>query len=67
MALALMFVAVPSFAVAKDKAKAPTPVATATPAPKGNPVFIDYNLADDPENILYLDLSTGKRVAIRLM
>ncbi|MBD3730390.1 MAG: peptidylprolyl isomerase [Sphingomonadales bacterium] len=28
---------------------------------------VDYNMADDPENILLLDLSNGKRVAIRLM
>jgi cyclophilin family peptidyl-prolyl cis-trans isomerase len=28
---------------------------------------VDFNIADDPENILFLDLSNGKRVAIRLM
>ncbi len=28
---------------------------------------IDYSLTDDPDNILYLDLSNGQRVAIRLM
>ena len=43
-----------------------------TPAaaePTARPVYsqIDYNVADDPENILLLDLSNGKRVAIRLM
>lgn len=28
---------------------------------------VDFNIADDPENVLLLDLSTGQRVAIRLM
>ena len=39
----------------------------ATPAPV--PVYqpISYDMQDDPENILLLDLSNGERVAIRLM
>ena len=28
---------------------------------------VDYDIAEDPENILLLDLSTGERVAVRLM
>ena len=31
------------------------------------PLSVDFNLADDPDDILYLDLSTGERVAIRLV
>lgn len=34
---------------------------------KKSPMQIDYNPKDDPDNILYLDLSNGKRVTIRLM
>jgi peptidylprolyl isomerase len=40
------------------------------PLPEQKPVAyerVDYRLAEDAENILLLDLSTGKRVAIRLM
>ena len=40
------------------------------PLPAEKPAIyerVDYNVNDDPENILLLDLSTGKRVAIRLM
>ena len=31
------------------------------------PISVDFNMEDDPENILLLDLSTGERVAIRLV
>ena len=41
----------------------------AAPAPRAASSYatIDYNLQDDRDNILMLDLSNGKRVAIRLM
>ncbi|MEL7689557.1 peptidylprolyl isomerase [Citromicrobium bathyomarinum] len=57
-ALAVL-VATPSIAQDEEAAPAPRPAsAYAT---------IDYNLQDDRDNILFLDLSNGKRVAIRLM
>ncbi len=31
------------------------------------PIRVSFDMAEDPENILLLDLSTGERVAIRLM
>ncbi|WP_095010999.1 peptidylprolyl isomerase [Tsuneonella mangrovi] len=49
-----------SVALAQDKADA------APEKPKVYPP-VDFNMKDDPENILLLDLSNGKRVAIRLM
>ena len=54
-----MLVATPSFA--QDEEAAPAPRAASSYA------TIDYNLQDDRDNILMLDLSNGKRVAIRLM
>ena len=57
-ALAVL-VATPSLAQDEEAAPAPRPAsAYAT---------IDYNLQDDRDNILFLYLSNGKRVAIRLM
>ncbi|MDD3798577.1 MAG: peptidylprolyl isomerase [Novosphingobium sp.] len=58
--LALSLSLAPGLAAAKDKGKE-----DAAPARVYAPV--DYNLNDDPDNILLLDLSTGQRVAIRLM
>ena len=55
---ALALVSAP--ALAQDAA-APAPAAPRTYAP------LVYDIAADPENILLLDLSTGRRVAIRLM
>ncbi|MGX7926005.1 peptidylprolyl isomerase [Tsuneonella sp. HG094] len=60
-------------AAAQDEAAAPAaaaPEAVAAPAAPAAPrVYqpVDFNIANDPENILLLDLSNGKRVAIRLM
>ena len=54
-----MLVATPSFA--QDEEAAPAPRAASSYA------TIDYNLQEDRDNILFLDLSNGKRVAIRLM
>ncbi|MGN3973274.1 peptidylprolyl isomerase [Tsuneonella sp. SYSU-LHT278] len=48
-------------AVAQD---APAPAAAETPRTYS---AIDFDLSKDPENILLLDLSNGRRVAIRLM
>jgi peptidylprolyl isomerase len=49
--------------------KAPAPVEEATPAPATERVYkqVDFNQQEDLEDILYLDLSNGQRVAIRLM
>ena len=54
---AVAIVALPSLASAKDDDAPPPHVYKS----------VDYNANDDPEDILYLDLSTGKRVTIRLM
>jgi len=45
--------------------KAPTPVAAA-PLPSPD-VTVDPDVTHDPDNVLFLDLSNGGRVAIRLM
>lgn len=58
LALALLIGLMPGLAQAKDEAEAPPPRVYAP---------VDYDLTHDPENILLLDLSTGQRVAIRLM
>jgi len=60
--LALTFAAFSSSAFAQGDLDIPLPAQTVQ-------VYqpVDFNLSDDPENILLLDLSTGKRVAIRLM
>jgi len=71
----------PALAVAQEDAASPAPVVPAIPAeaaantgaapsaPAGPRVFapINYNAAEDRENILVLDLSNGRRVQIRLM
>ena len=56
-ALALSIAATP--ALAQDDAAAPAPVPI--------PLAVNADVTQDLENILYLDLSNGKRVAIRLM
>ena len=61
--LALSIVLVPGLAAAKDKKDKNG--AEAVPARVYAPV--NYNLNEDLDNILLLDLSTGERVAIRLM
>jgi peptidylprolyl isomerase len=73
-ALALLaFLAPPAYA--QDNAEAPvqtvegaadTPQA-AQPIQGRYPLSVDRDLTHDPENILFLDLSNGKRVAIRLV
>ena len=80
-ALALTLAFAPAVAAAKDKKPDKTQVETYSndasapkitgeeAAPTTTKVLppIDYNLNDDPDDILYLDLSNGQRVAIRLM
>jgi peptidylprolyl isomerase len=56
--LALALVAAPAWAKGKAPAVAPAPVLSAV---------IDTDVTHDPDNVLYLDLSNGGRVAIRLM
>ena len=58
LALALLIGLMPGFAQARDEQAAAAPRVYAQ---------VDYDLTHDPENILLLDLSTGQRVAIRLM
>lgn len=71
VALAFTLAGTPSFAVAQDKAAETeaVPAAPGTPATPGARFFtpIDFNVANDPENELILDLSNGKRVTIRLV
>lgn len=49
------------------EAEAPAPATPAVPNAPRTYQPVDFNIANDPENILLLDLSNGKRVAIRLM
>ncbi|MFA7596556.1 MAG: peptidylprolyl isomerase [Novosphingobium sp.] len=58
LALALLIGFMPGLAQARDEQAAAAPRVYAQ---------VDYDLSHDPENILLLDLSTGQRVAIRLM
>lgn len=51
----------PAHADARPKREEPAPVAAPAFAP------INYDVTAEPENVLVLDLSNGKRVAIRLM
>jgi peptidylprolyl isomerase len=46
---------------------APAPAATEAPAAPRTYAPVDFDITHDPENILLLDLSSGQRVAIRLM
>ncbi|MXP25093.1 peptidylprolyl isomerase [Altererythrobacter indicus] len=57
--LAVLMSLVPAFAMAQDSDTPPE-------KPKMR-VAVDFDLTKDRDNILFLDLSTGKRVAIRLM
>ncbi|MFN6934291.1 MAG: peptidylprolyl isomerase [Tsuneonella sp.] len=75
---ALMLASVPAVAQEAPAAAgqdAPAAVEAAPPAAESAPVVqaprvyapINYDITHEPENILLLDLSNGKRVAIRLM
>ena len=65
--------AAPTMALAQDAAEEEAPTTTeaeATPASSTSTAAfapINYNVQEDLENILLLDLSNGERVAIRLM
>ena len=64
--LALSLVLVPAAAIAKERdAAAPTTAEDVTPSSALPPV--DFDPSHDPDDILYLDLSNGQRVTIRLM
>ena len=69
----LSLVAAPPIAFAQEEGQEEAPAATeeAAPAPAANSTAtyapINYNVEEDRENILLLDLSTGERVPIRLM
>lgn len=59
---------VPAEAPAQAPVEAPVQAPVATPVPPAPlPFAVDQDQAHDPDNVLYLDLSTGGRVAIRLM
>lgn len=64
-AAAVTLAATPAGALGNRKAAAEQPVAS--PAALGVHTPVNYNLNEDRENILLLDLSNGQRVAIRLM
>ncbi len=69
-ALAFSFALAPSLVAAQDEPAdetASAEAAVAEPAPIRQFLPVNYNAQEDLENILYLDLSTGRRVAIRLM
>ncbi len=64
LAASLTFAAAPAFA--QDAEEAQDAVAETTVSTRSF-VPVNFNAAEDLENILYLDLSNGGRVAIRLM
>jgi peptidylprolyl isomerase len=69
---AMFLLAASAPALAQDADGAATDTAATEPAAETPPAQrtyapIDYDITHDPENILLLDLSNGKRVAIRLM
>jgi len=70
-ALALSLAFAPAVVAAQDYSKdATAPKITgqdAAPAPTKELPTVDFDLTHDLDNILYLDLSNGQRVAIRLM
>ncbi|WP_133365201.1 peptidylprolyl isomerase [Qipengyuania sediminis] len=59
--------AAPAQAIGKRKDAAAQAVAPADPAALGVYAPVNFDLTQDRENILLLDLSNGQRVAIRLM
>jgi peptidylprolyl isomerase len=59
--------AVLAFSVALAPASVPAREATPVPAAAPIPLAVNADVTQDLENILLLDLSNGKRVAIRLM
>lgn len=69
MMLGLVLVATPSFAKSKrQKMREAAEASETTEVAKAKlPVVVDMNVAHDPQNVLFLDLSDGGRVAIRLM
>lgn len=68
---ALSALAFATSVAAQDPAPQPAaePAAPATQAPAAPRTYdpVDFDITHDPENILLLDLSNGRRVAIRLM
>lgn len=58
---------VPAHALGNRKAAAAAATAPAAPGSLGAYTPVNYDLTQDRENILLLDLSNGQRVAIRLM
>ncbi|RPF70393.1 peptidylprolyl isomerase [Aurantiacibacter spongiae] len=69
VATAILTLATSAPAAAQDLDLAPAVAAQeqANAEVRNLPLQVDFDIAHDPENILLLDLSTGERVAIRLM
>ena len=69
LAAAVSVAFMPAASFAKPKQPTPAPAAAAATAPKAAamPLVADPDINHDPENILFLDLSNGRRVAIRLV
>jgi peptidylprolyl isomerase len=68
-ALALLLAFAPSVAAAQDRDASAPKITGQDAAPVENKALppIDYDVTHDLDNILFLDLSNGQRIAIRLM
>ncbi len=64
---AVLNISTPALAQETVLAPAVDRVEAANVAAAELPIRVSFDMAEDPENILLLDLSTGERVAIRLM
>jgi len=56
-----------SLVVSVALAPASVPAQEGAPAPRPIPLAANTDVTQDPDNVLFLDLSNGRRVAIRLM
>ena len=63
----IRFPALAALAAALIATSAPATAQDAAPAADALPISVNFDMTQDRENILFLDLSTGERVAIRLM
>ena len=66
-AAAAFFASTPAMAQEQDMQPAVTSVETANAEAEAFPLRVNFDMAQDRENILLLDLSTGERVGIRLV
>ena len=63
----IRFPALAAMAAALIATSAPAMAQDAAPEAEATPIAVNFDMTQDRENILFLDLSTGERVAIRLM